>query len=113
MLDSSRSVTVKHFNRQKDFVKSILKQFPVGPEETQAGIIKYGRTADVEINFDDFSTERDLFDALDSVKHAQASETRLDLALKVARDKLFTAARGARGGNVKKVRKLFMSNIKK
>ncbi|XP_065643580.1 uncharacterized protein LOC100214647 isoform X2 [Hydra vulgaris] len=95
ILDSSRSVTRDHFNRQKEFVKTILGEFPLGEELTQAGIIKYGRTADIEINFGEFLTQTDLFNAIDKIKHSQADESRLDLALKKAHEELFTS-QGAR-----------------
>ena len=103
ILDSSRSVTDDNFFKQKEFVKNIIKQFPVGPDQTQVGIIKYGEKADTGINFYDFFTEPDLFNAIDSLDHSKDSASRLDLALKMARDELFTASRGARGDEVNKV----------
>ena len=106
ILDTSSSVSDNNFIRQKEFVKNIIKQFPVGPDQTQAGIIKYGDEAETGINFYDFYIEADLFNAIDSLDHSKATESRLDLALKMARDTLFTASGGSRGDEVNKVRKI-------
>jgi len=97
ILDSSRSVTGEDFDRQKEFIKNFLKRFPIGAQQTQAGIIKYGKTANIEIEFNDFTTEAKLSTAIGRIMHSQANESRLDLAFRLARDQLFTAARGSRG----------------
>lgn len=103
ILDSSSSVNDDNFIKQKEFVKNIIKQFPVGMDQTQAGIIKYGDKAETGINFFEFFTKVDLFNAIDSLEHSKDSSSRLDLALKMARDELFDASRGARGDEVNKV----------
>ena len=103
ILDSSSSVNDDNFIKQKEFVKNIIKQFPVGTDQTQAGIIKYGDKAETGINFFEFFTKVDLFNAIDSLEHSKDSSSRLDLALKMARDELFDASRGARGDEVNKV----------
>ena len=103
ILDSSSSVNDDNFIKQKEFVKNIIKQFPVGIDQTQAGIIKYGDNAETGINFFEFFTKVDLFNAIDSLEHSKDSSSRLDLALKMARDELFDASRGARGDEVNKV----------
>ena len=72
-------------------------------DQTQAGIIKYGDKAETGINFFEFFTKVDLFNAIDSLEHSKDSSSRLDLALKMARDELFDASRGARGDEVNKV----------
>lgn len=103
IMDSSRSVTGEDFDRQKEFIKNFLKRFPISAQQTQAGIIKYGRTADIEIPFNKYTTESELGNAISEIQHAEARESRLDLAFRVARDQLFTAASGSRGQRVNKV----------
>ena len=93
---SSKSVNEADFNRQKEFIDQILQQFSIGPKQTQAAVIKYGRTASVEINFDDFYTYKTLKNSIDNIQYDSARESRLDLALKLARDEMFTRRRGAR-----------------
>ena len=66
----------------------------------QAGIVKYGRNAWIEINFDEFPTEKDLIDNINGIKHDNANESRLDLALKLATDRLFLRSRGAKAERV-------------
>lgn len=102
IMDSSRSVTGEDFDRQKEFIKNFLKRFPIGAQQTQAGIIKYGRTADIEIQFNAYTTEAELGNAIGQIQHAEARESRLDLAFRVARDQLFTAPMGSRGQRVNK-----------
>lgn len=101
VLDSSRSVTPSDFEKQKQFIKNILAQFPVGPEKTQAGIIKYSQKAEIELNFNEFETEKDLSNAVDGIKHDQADFSRLDLALEMASNNLFTQEHGARKDTAK------------
>ena len=95
-MDSSKSVNADDFNRQKEFIDQILQQFTIGPKETQAAVIKYGESANVEISFDDFYTLKGLQNSINGIKHDLARESRLDLALKLARDEMFTKRRGAR-----------------
>ena len=73
--------------------------------QVQAGIIKYGRKAWIEINFDEFSMEKDLVAQINLIKHDNANESRLDLALEMAKEKLFPRSRGLRrdGAKVEKV----------
>lgn len=101
VMDSSKSVNEADFNRQREFIKRIVEQFQVSKDETQAGVIKYGESAGIEINFGKFNTPRDLTTAVDNIKHDLAKESRLDLALKVARDQLFTRQAGARSNDSK------------
>ena len=96
LLDSSRSVSANDFDKQLNFTRDILGQFDIGPRQTQAGIIKYGKTAEVQIGFKDYTTDAALFNAINTIKYSDDTESRLDLALKVAKEELFTKERGAR-----------------
>lgn len=100
-MDSSKSVNEDDFNRQRQFIIEIIEQFNIGLEDTQAGVIKYGKDAGIEINFNEFHTDKDLAQSIEDIKHDLATESRLDLALKVARDQLFTQEAGARADNRK------------
>ena len=42
------------FARQKEFIREILKEFPIGRDQSQVGVIKYGAGADIEIKFNDY-----------------------------------------------------------
>ena len=95
-MDSSKSVNEEDFNRQKEFINQILQQFTIGSQRTLASVIKYGESANVEISFDDFNNMKGLQGRIEGIKHDLARESRLDLALKLARDEMFTRRRGAR-----------------
>jgi len=103
IMDSSKSVNEEDFNRQKEFIIKILEQFEIGPKQTQAAVIKYGESAEVEISFDDYYTLGALKQSVSGIKHDLARESRLDLALKLARDDMFTKRNGARTDEVEQV----------
>lgn len=101
VMDSSKSVNEEDFNRQREFINKIIEQFQVSQDEMQAGVIKYGETAGIEIAFSEFNTAEDISRAVTAIEHDLAKESRLDLALKVARDQLFTKEAGARSDDAK------------
>eukprot|EP00111_Clytia_hemisphaerica_P009100 TCONS_00026700-protein len=101
LIDSSRSVTQEDFQRQKEFIREIVSEFPVGPEKSLVGVIKYGMGANVEIRFSDYTDEKMLLERVDRLQHSAATESRLDEALQLAQDRLFTREAGARIGDQK------------
>ena len=101
LIDSSRSVTEEDFQRQKEFIREIVGEFPVGPEKSLVGVIKYGTGANVEIRFSDYTDEKMLLERVDRLQHSAATESRLDAALQLAQDSLFTREAGARIGDQK------------
>lgn len=102
IMDSSKSVNKEAFNKQKEFITGLIQYFQISLDEVQAGIIKYGRKAWIEINFGDFPTEEDLIRNIDAIQHDEASESRLDLALRLAQSELFPKSRGTSAEKVRK-----------
>ena len=101
LIDSSKSVNSDDFNRQKEFIREILKEFPIGYEKSRVGVIQYGAGAMIKIKFNDYLTSSSLLRAVDDLPYNEAKESRLDLALQIAQDDLFTLAAGARIGDDK------------
>lgn len=95
-MDSSKSVNEEDFNRQKEFIRDILKQFPLSASGSHAGFIKYGANARIEMKFNDYTEANDVLNALKRIEHNKADESRLDVALQIAKDELFTERNGAR-----------------
>ena len=93
IMDSSKSVNAEDFMEQKEFIVGLIKHFQISVDEVQVGIVKYGRDAGVEINFGEFPTEEDLIRNINAIEHERANESRLDLALKLAKEKLFLRSR--------------------
>ena len=91
-----------NFLAQKKIIKQIIKDiYPVSVEGNRIGIISYSDQAKVEVRFTDFFTETALNRSIDEIPFSGGG-SRIDLALKLARDDLFLVARGARA-DAKKV----------
>ena len=73
----------------------------MGPDQSQIAVISYSESAQVDIKFGEYTNVNDFTAALGEVRH-QRERTRIDLALKLAAEKVFTAEGGARP-NVTKV----------
>jgi len=101
LVDSSKSVNAADFQRQKEFIREILKEFPIGNDKSLVGVIQYGAGAMIKIKFDDYLTSSSLLTAIDNLPYNEAKESRLDLALQIAQDQLLTQAAGARIGDAK------------
>ena len=54
LIDSSKSVNKGDFSRQKEFIREILREFPIGQDKSLVGVIKYGAGAKIEIRFSDY-----------------------------------------------------------
>ena len=96
VLDSSNSVNARAFEHQKDFVNKMVQKFQLGATLTQAGVIKYGEQASIEINFNEHYRVSSMARAVSSLEHDSARESRLDLALGLAKSKMLTEEHGAR-----------------
>lgn len=96
VIDSSWSVRVNYQN-EKNFVKQMAASFKLDSEGPVAGVITFSADAYHNIKLKDFKM-KDLAsfnDAVDDMAYL-ASKTRIDKALKLARDEMFTTENGAR-----------------
>lgn len=73
----------------------------MGPDQSQIAVISYSESAQVDIKFGEYTNVNDFTAALGEVRH-QRKRTRIDLALQLAAENVFTAEGGARP-NVTKV----------
>lgn len=103
LIDSSASLRQSDFMAQKNIVKQIIRDvYPVSVDGNRIGIIRYSDDAKVEVNLDEYFTNKALYNSIDTVAFTQGG-SRIDKALKLARDQLFKPANGARS-DAKKVR---------
>ena len=101
-MDGSASLRKDNFRAQKNILKQIIKDvYPVSVEGNRIGIISYSDKAKVEVRFTDFFTELALNRSIDEIPFSGGG-SRIDLALKLAKDDLFAVANGARA-DAKKV----------
>jgi len=82
VLDSSRSMDVRQYNQQKDFVKRLAKFFNVGQGSRAAAII-YSDDPQLRIDFDMFNSLEDFQKGIDQLPHIM-QRTRIDKALTMA-----------------------------
>ena len=101
-MDSSASLRESNFLAQKSIVKQIIKDiYPVSLDGNRIGVIRYSDDAKIEVNFNEYFTNKDLYTSVDSIPFTRGG-SRIDKALKMARDQLFTVRNGARN-DAKKV----------
>lgn len=98
VLDSSRSMSTTDYRKQKEFVKQIAATFSISPRTSRAGAIVYSDDAVITAQFGQFPYIEDFSQAVDAFEY-MGKRTRIDKALKVAAETLFTESAGARPEN--------------
>jgi len=99
-LDSSGSLR-NNYQQEKDFIKSIAKNFNIKKGGSHAGVVTFSHTADLSIRLSSTEDLATFGNAVDKIP-LMNSVTRIDLALEKARTELLNTAYGARPG-VKKI----------
>lgn len=94
-MDASGSIRRREFSLLKTFIKNIVEFLQVGPTFTHVGVIEYSSSATLQLKFDDTYNKEEIQQRVDLVPHTRGL-TRIDLALKVASEQLFTSAGGMR-----------------
>ena len=95
LIDASSSVLPSEFDILKTFVKRVIDFLQIGPNQTHVGVIEYSRGASLQLNFSRSYDKREIKRFVQQVPHT-AGITRIDLALKVASEQLFTPQEGMR-----------------
>ncbi|GMT29257.1 hypothetical protein PFISCL1PPCAC_20554, partial [Pristionchus fissidentatus] len=74
IMDASGSVG-QTFDKEKELAKNILRRFRIGPKNAKVSIVKFASEHKVRIvhSFAANQTERDVFDAFDSVAHSSGT----------------------------------------
>ena len=100
-MDKTRSVDEGELKKVITFLKDLVNKFKPAPDEDHFGLITFqGNTATLVFDFaaSEFYSKNRLVDKInrEPTKKARHWGTRTDLALQLARDKLFTKAGGDR-----------------
>ena len=95
LIDASGSILSPEFDILKTFVKRVIDFLQIGPNQTHVGVIEYSRGASLQLNFSRSYDKREIKRFVQQVPHT-AGITRIDLALKVASEQLFTPQEGMR-----------------
>ena len=93
-MDSSGSLGPIHYSKERDFIKSIIRELITASPRSRVGIIPFSDYAEVAISFENFeSMSTSALDAsIDGLPYVQG-RTRIDRALDMANRGLFTTKR--------------------
>lgn len=94
IVDASGSLRLE-YHKEKAFIKELVDSLGVGLSSTRVGVVTFSHIADLSIRLSQFNSKEDLKKAIDALPMIGAT-TRIDKALKVVVDQLFTKANGAR-----------------
>lgn len=103
LMDASRSILPDEFQLLKNYVKDVIDYLSIGPALTHVGVIEYSKSAKMELAFDKSYDKEEIKRIVDKVPHTKGI-TRIDLALQVASQELFTAAIGGMRNSSRKVK---------
>ena len=94
IVDSSGSLR-NEYAKEKDFVKQVAEGFGISQSGTRAGVVLFSQNAELHVKFDQYNKITDFQNAVDNLP-LMGMTTRIDKALKVAYDQLFSMANGMR-----------------
>lgn len=97
LLDSSSNAGEVGYQAQKDFVKLVSRSLPISLTGSRVGVISYNAEACVDVTFQEYSNANGLQAAIDVLKF-KGGGSRIDKALDLALDGLFSVKGGARLG---------------
>ena len=94
ILDSSGSLR-REYRKEKDFVKQFADILGISKNGTRIGVITFSRHAEHSIKLDDYDSTQGFQEAVDRIP-IFGHTTRIDKALKLARDSFFRPENGSR-----------------
>lgn len=93
--DLSTSIGYQAFDQLKDFIKSVVGTFMIGPNNIQIGLITYSNVAKTEFSLNTYRAKDEIMKAIDAVTYT-TGDTYTDKALEEMLTKGFTPKAGAR-----------------
>ena len=67
-MDASKSLTTSGFLRQKEYIADFTAQFPVGPNETQVGVVTYSYQPTINFHLSSHSNNVSLLAAINDME---------------------------------------------
>ena len=98
MLDKSNSVKIPNLKKVIASLVELVDKFEPGPDKDHFGLVTFNNKASTEFTFSDetlYSKEK-LKERISKIPLKLEGQTRTDLAMKEARDKLFSPSGGDR-----------------
>jgi len=98
IIDKSKSVRKRNLRKLKQSLESFVNLFDVSAEGTHVGMISFNDDAELLFNFEDdrYHTENQLRERIKEIPLKLELKTRTDLALTLAKEKLFSVEGGDR-----------------
>ena len=93
-MDSSGSIR-NSYSKEKDFVKTVAGKIGISLSGSRAGLVLFGTYAELSIKLNQFDNTADFQSAVDQLR-LMGSSTRIDRALTVADEQLFSVSNGMR-----------------
>ncbi|XP_052802582.1 cartilage matrix protein-like [Mya arenaria] len=90
LIDGSASVSSEGFQKIKDFIGQFLTLFPVGPSETQIGIMVFGDDAHIEFHLNAHGSAADVTNAIQNIRFPEAGTEVIAAAMRLVRSSMFT-----------------------
>ena len=96
VLDSSGSLK-NDYDKEKDFLKALAATFGVSDDGARAGVVTFSYYTEHSIKLNDHTKVSTFNDAVDKIA-LMGSTTRIDKALRMVQNDMFTIANGGRPG---------------
>ncbi|KAJ8319985.1 hypothetical protein KUTeg_001572 [Tegillarca granosa] len=97
VLDSSTSVGQDNYDKMLKFLKDFLSNADIDSGSIRVGVVSYSTGVHVEFQMNDFTTQLEVFNAIDNIPYRYGSTNTAD-GLRKMHDGMFTAANGDRDG---------------
>ena len=95
LVDTSEGISSIDFEREKNFVKSLVRSFTISSSLSRVSIMSYSNETDLTVNFPDQQTKENLLRRVDALPFL-GGRTRIDQALETAAAQLFSPGGTAR-----------------
>lgn len=95
VIDSSRSIRPKDYEKVKTFIINLIQFLEVGPDATRVSLLQYGSVVQPEFSLNTFTTKAEVEQAVRNMKHL-ATGTMTGLAIQYTMETSFTEDDGAR-----------------
>uniref|UniRef100_A0A3Q2PVC2 Matrilin 2 n=1 Tax=Fundulus heteroclitus TaxID=8078 RepID=A0A3Q2PVC2_FUNHE len=95
VIDSSRSIQPKDYEKVKTFIVNLLQFLDVGPNATRVGLLQYGSVVQPEFSLNSYTTKAEVEEAVRNMTHL-ATGTMTGLAIQYTMEVALTEEQGAR-----------------
>lgn len=102
LVDTSQGVSDLNFQREKNFVKRLVRSFTVSARLSRVSLISYGNDTDLTVNFTNNQTTNSLIERVDSIPFLGGGP-QVEQALEMAAAELFSPSGPARAAVPKTV----------